>query len=93
MYCKVSLTFIRLPCTIEFAFATIMTENIKNNVYTLRTKKGLTQEDFAEKVGVTRQTVISIEKGNYTPSVLLALKIARVFKVPVEDIFQISYGK
>lgn len=70
-----------------------MTENIKNIVYTLRTKKGLTQEDLAEKIGVTRQTVISIEKGNYTPSVLLALKIAGVFKVPVEDIFQISYGK
>lgn len=70
-----------------------MTENIKNTVYTLRTKKGLTQEDLAEKVGITRQTVISIEKGNYTPSVLLALKIASVFKVSVEDIFQISYGK
>lgn len=70
-----------------------MTEHIKNTVYTLRTKKGLTQEDLAEKVGITRQTVISIEKGNYTPSVLLALKIASVFKVSVEDIFQISYGK
>ena len=70
-----------------------MTENIKNTVYTLRTKKGLTQEDLAEKVGITRQTVISIEKGNYTPSVLLALKISTVFKVPVEDICQISYGK
>ena len=70
-----------------------MTEHIKNTVYTLRTKKGMTQEDLAEKVGITRQTVISIEKGNYTPSVLLALKIARVFKLSVEDIFEISYGK
>ena len=70
-----------------------MAEHIQNTVHTLRTKKGLTQEDLAEKVGITRQTVISIEKGNYTPSVLLALKIARVFKVSVEDIFQISYGK
>lgn len=70
-----------------------MTENIKNTVYTLRTKKGLTQEDLAERVGVTRQTVISIEKGNYTPSVLLALKIAVFFKVSVEDMFQISYDK
>ena len=70
-----------------------MTENTKNTVYNLRTKKGLTQEDLAEKVGITRQTVISIEKGNYTPSVLLALKIASIFKVSVEDIFQISYGK
>lgn len=70
-----------------------MAEYITNAVYTLRTKKGLTQEEFAEKVGVTRQTVISIEKGNYTPSVLLALKISSVFKVPVEDVFKISYDK
>ena len=70
-----------------------MSEYISNSVYTLRTTKGLTQEELAEKVGITRQTVISIEKGNYTPSVLLAMKIASVFKVPVEDIFSISYGK
>ncbi len=70
-----------------------MAEYIKNTVYTFRTKKGLTQEDLAERVGVTRQTVISIEKGNYTPSVLLALKIAVFFKVSVEDMFQISYDK
>lgn len=70
-----------------------MAEFILNKVYTLRTQKGLTQEEFAEKVGITRQTVISIEKGNYTPSVHLALKIASVFKVPVEEIFKISYEK
>jgi len=70
-----------------------MTEYITNSVYTLRTKKGLTQEELAEKVCVTRQTVIAIEKGNYTPSVLLALKVAALFKVSVEDVFRISYGK
>ena len=70
-----------------------MGEFISNSVYTLRTKKGLTQEELASKLAITRQTVISIEKGNYTPSVLLALKIASVFKVPVEDIFSISYEK
>lgn len=70
-----------------------MAEFIKNNVYTLRTKHGLTQEELAEKIGITRQTVISIEKGNYTPSVLLALKFAAAFNVPVEDVFSISYGK
>ncbi len=70
-----------------------MTESIKNTVYAFRTKKGLTQEAFAEAVGVSRQTVISIEKGNYTPSVHLALKIAALFKVSVEDIFKISYEK
>ncbi len=64
-------------------------EVVKNKVYDLRTKKGWTQEEFAKSIGVTRQTVISIEKGNYTPSVLLALKIARQFDCRVEDIFSI----
>jgi putative transcriptional regulator len=64
-------------------------EIITNNVYKLRSAANITQEDFAEAVGVTRQTVIAIEKGNYTPSVLLALKIAHYFKTPVENIFSI----
>lgn len=67
-----------------------MQEKIKNKVYNLRVKKHVTQEALAEAVGVTRQTVIAIEKGNYTPSVLLALKIARYFKMAVEDIFNIE---
>lgn len=67
-----------------------MTEKIVNTVYELRTKKGMTQEALADALSVSRQTVIAIEKGNYTPSVLLALKIARVFKKNVEDVFTIS---
>lgn len=59
-----------------------------NNVYTLRIKAKITQEDLGRIVGVTRQTIIAIEKGNYTPSVLLALKIAKYFKKHVEDIFK-----
>ncbi len=70
-----------------------METHITNTVYAQRTKKGLTQEELAEKLGVTRQTVISIEKGNYAPSVVLALKIAAVFKVSVEEVFRISYEK
>ncbi len=70
-----------------------MIEIIKNKVQDLRLKSGTTQEEFAEAVGVTRQTVSAIEKGNYTPSVLLALKIAKFFKQPVEKIFSISYEK
>lgn len=64
-----------------------MKEHVRNHVYELRTERGVTQEDFADAVGVSRQTIIAIEKGNYTPSVLLALKIARYFKTPIETIF------
>lgn len=66
-------------------------ETIANKVSELRLHKGVTQEELAQTVGVTRQTIIAIEHGNYVPSVLLALKIARFFKKSVEDIFYISY--
>ena len=66
-----------------------MRENVHNTVQTLREKAGVTQEELAGKLGVSRQTVIAIEKGNYTPSVLLALKLARYFKRNVDDIFSL----
>ncbi|MCL9972148.1 MAG: helix-turn-helix transcriptional regulator [Candidatus Pacebacteria bacterium] len=53
----------------------------------MRLQADLTQVALAEKVGVTRQTIIAIEKGDYTPSVSLALRLAKVFKTPVEDLF------
>ena len=65
-----------------------MAEKIKNFVFNSRTQAGATQEQLAQAVGVTRQTIIAIEKGNYTPSVLLALKIAKFFNQPVEKIFK-----
>jgi len=64
-----------------------MSECVHNDVHHLRTAAGVTQENLAIATGVTRQTIIAIEKGNYTPSVLLALKIARFFHKPVEKIF------
>jgi putative transcriptional regulator len=64
-----------------------MTNRVSNHLQVLRRKKQLTQEELAKKVGVTRQTIIAMEKGSYTPSVLLALKISRFFKKPVESIF------
>jgi putative transcriptional regulator len=70
-----------------------MQEKIKNEVSKYRLDMGVTQEDLATKVNVSRQTIIALEKGNYTPSILLALKIAGFFKMPVEKIFKISYGK
>jgi len=70
-----------------------MSEYISNEVNKLRTDKAVTQEELAEKVQVSRQTIIAIEKGNYTPSILLALKISKFFNLPVEKIFKISYEK
>ncbi len=67
-----------------------MKEIVLNNMLELRTAKALTQEDLAKVLEVSRQTVIAIEKGNYVPSVLLAMKIARFFKKPVESIFNIK---
>lgn len=64
-------------------------ELVSNKVFDFRTKSGLTQEELANKLGVSRQTVIAIERGNYVPSVLLALKIAVVFKEPVEKLFKL----
>lgn len=60
---------------------------MKNNIKVYRAKHYLTQEQLAEKIGVTRQTVIAIENDKYLPSLGLAFKIAKLFKVRVEDIF------
>ncbi len=68
-------------------------EIVDNLLSDLRLKKGLTQEELGRLVGVTRQTIIAIEKGNYTPSVFLALKLSSVFRKKIEDIFFITYEK
>lgn len=66
-----------------------MRAHVRNRVQQLREDADVTQEELAGRIGVSRQTVIAIEKGNYTPSVLLALKLAKYFKRPVEDIFSL----
>lgn len=65
-------------------------EIVINEVSEIRRGSSVTQEQLAEIVGVTRQTIIAIEKGNYTPSIALALKIANYFDQPVEEIFKLS---
>jgi len=61
----------------------------KNRLREYREKAKLSQEKLAEKVKVTRQTIISIETGRYVPSLELALKLAELFKVKVQDLFGI----
>ena len=70
-----------------------MREHVNNRVFELRKEKGVTQEELAKTLSVSRQTIIAIEKGNYIPSLLLGLKIARYFKKPVEEVFAYKYEK
>jgi putative transcriptional regulator len=58
-----------------------------NKLEQLRTQRGWTQLELAERVGVSRQTVISLKRGRYNPSILLAFRLARQFGVRIEDIF------
>nr|WP_216667730.1 helix-turn-helix transcriptional regulator [Sporosarcina jiandibaonis] len=60
---------------------------LTNRVRELRARFDLTQGELADRVGVTRQTIVSLEKGSYTPSLLLAMNIAEEFEMPIEEIF------
>jgi putative transcriptional regulator len=60
---------------------------VKNHLRELREADGLSQQELAERLGVSRQTIISIEKGKYDPSLPLAFAIARAFGVRIEDVF------
>lgn len=86
---KVDLTLylgrVEYICKVNFTYS--MEDMVYNRVAFLRQRQGMTQEELANSVAVTRQTIIALEKGNYTPSVLLALKIAKVFKVELEKVF------
>lgn len=63
---------------------------MENTIHVERAKQRISQEDLAIKVGVSRQTIHSIERGKKTPSVELAMKIANYFNVTVEDIFHLT---
>jgi putative transcriptional regulator len=64
---------------------------IKNNIRTLRFMANeMTQQQLADLVGVTRQTILAVENGKYSPSLELAFDIARVFKKPLEDVFSLE---
>uniref|UniRef100_UPI001E53A1A3 helix-turn-helix transcriptional regulator n=2 Tax=Psychroserpens TaxID=49277 RepID=UPI001E53A1A3 len=66
---------------------------MKNNIKIERARYNMTQGDLAEKIGVSRQSINAIEKGKYVPSALLAIKIAKLFKLPVEELFFLEEGE
>ena len=63
---------------------------VKNAVRTLRADQGLSQADLATAMGVSRQTINSIETGKYLPSLPLAMSLARFFELPVEEVFDVD---
>lgn len=65
---------------------------MKNTIKVERAKKNWTQAELAEKIGVSRQAVNAIETGKFIPSTVLALKMAKVFGTPVEEVFQLEEG-
>lgn len=60
---------------------------LKNRIEKIRKEKNIRQEEFAKALGVSRQTISSLENGRYNPSILLAYKIAKYFEMTIEDIF------
>lgn len=66
---------------------------MKNKIKVYRAMQDLTQEDLAQAIGVTRQTILAIEKGKYVPSLDLAFRISRYFKVNIEEIFLYDDGE
>ena len=67
---------------------------ITNAIRALRFAQGeMTQAQLAERIGVTRQTIIAIEQGRYSPSLEMAFQIARVFRVPLDEVFQYPDGE
>jgi len=65
---------------------------VTNRIRALRDSAGLTQAELAQRIGVTRQTLIAIEQGRYSPTLELAFQISRVFDVPLDDVFQYPEG-
>lgn len=70
-----------------------MGSEIQNRVKELRVARGWTQEQLAKAVGVSRQSINSIERERYVPSLQLALTFARVFECPTDEIFQLERGR
>ena len=60
---------------------------MKNRIEEIRTQRGIRQEDFVKAMGVSRQTISSLENGRYNPSILLAHKIAKYFDMTIEEVF------
>ena len=68
----------------------MMSEVLDNNIAKLRSKQKISQQQLADAISVSRKTIITVETGRFIPSVVIALKLARFFDVPVEKIFELE---
>ncbi|MDB4107625.1 helix-turn-helix transcriptional regulator [Bacteroidia bacterium] len=66
---------------------------MKNSIKMHRANKGVTQQGLAEVIGVSKQSIVAIEHGKYVPSTVLALKMARYFETPIEELFELEEGE
>lgn len=88
---QVQITLQLPQCYVNFTYEMFVKDTghtVVNSVREKRTFLKLTQDELADKVQATRQTIIAIEKGNYVPSVLLSLRLASILNCSVEDVFQ-----
>jgi putative transcriptional regulator len=76
--------------TIHYSLTPMSTVQLRNHIRTLRFEHGMTQEELALRTGVSRQTIMSIERGQTNPSVLLAYKIAAAFGVIITSVFDME---
>lgn len=88
MYSMLDITY-----RTHYVFGVGLTGRVRNEVRRRRVLADLTQQELADRVGVTRQTILSIEKGRYRPTVELALRLASALGVSVEDLFQLEDGE
>lgn len=84
-------TIQKIQTKLDFNF--LENRTMQNRIKELRAKHSLTQQDLATKVGVRRETIVFLEMGKYNPSLKLAWQIARVFELPIEEIFTFSDGE
>ena len=67
-----------------------MNKELDNHIAKLRSKRKLSQQELADNIGVSRKTISTVETGRFTPSVVIALKLARFFELPVEKVFELE---
>jgi putative transcriptional regulator len=67
-----------------------MNSELDNHIAKLRSKRKLSQQELADSIGVSRKTISTVETGRFTPSVVIALKLANFFELPVEKIFELE---